>query len=199
MTVVHIVWLPLFSSIRHMTLSLIKSFVVLESTGGLIITELPRAIQSVCGNRRRLRDSFLCDWLSHQSFQAGALSKELRGCSGHFHLTGPTSHCHLWLTFPNPPFSSLILFSFPRTLPSAFLFSFSLLCIDHFQSFSGLGHGWGPGQSLDSPCLPVQLQCSSPCSFYRSWSFWFSCPSPTCLGTILCARPRLAAHLPGPG
>lgn len=140
-------------------------------------------------------------WLSHQSFQGGALSKELWGCSGHFHLTGPASHCHLSYLSQNPPFSSLILFSFPRTcFPASCLLFLSLSLF--LSIIPVIQVAWvaaeGPGQSLQtSPTVP-HLQCSSPCSSCRSWSFWFSCTSPTCRNDPLC-QAQAGSSPSGPG
>ena len=139
-------------------------------------------------------------WLSHQSFQGGALSKELWGCSGHFHLTGPASHCHLCLTFLKI-LLFLILFSFPRTCfpPSCLLFLSLSLCLSIIPVVQV---AWvmaeGPGQSLKTlPTFP-HLQCSSPCSFYRSWSFWFSSTSSTSRNDPLC-QAQAGSSPSGPG
>lgn len=139
-------------------------------------------------------------WLSHQSFQGGALSKELWGCSGHFHLTGPASHCHLCLTFLKI-LLFLHLFCFPFRGPASLHpVSFSFLspyACRSFQSFRwpgsrlrDLGRAWRrppPPPTFSAPLL-------APSTDLGPSGFLVHLPR---VGMILCARPRLAAHLLG--
>ena len=102
--------------------------------------------------------------------------------------------------FPNPPFSSLILFSFPRTCfpPACLLFlslSLCLLIIPVIQV------DWvtaeGPGQSLKTPpafLCSVRAPLLAPSAGLGPAGSLVHLPH---VGTILCARPRLVAHLLG--
>lgn len=142
------------------------------------------------GNEKRLQGpSSVIDCLI-KAFEAGLCLRSSEAAQGTSILQALPHTVVSVSVFQNPPFSSLTLFSFPRTCFPSILspFPFSLLTlVGHPSHSSGLGHGWGTWAELeDSPHLPVRLQCSSPCSFYRSWSSWFSCTSPTCRNDPLC-------------
>lgn len=113
-------------------------------------------------------------WLSHQSFHIRVLPTDLRGHSGHFHLTGPASYSAICLTFLKILFLHLFYFPFPGPASlqsSPFPFSVLMLAVTipgikwPGSWLRNLGGAWRL-----SPHLLVQLQCSSPCSFHGSWS-----------------------------
>ena len=152
--------------------------------------------------RRRLQGpSSVIDCLI-KAFEAELCLRSSEAAQGTSNLTGPASHCRLCLSFPKSSFFFTYFVFLSRTCfpPSCLLFLSLSLCL---QVIPVIQVAWvtaeGPGQSLKTPPhLPVQLQCSSPCSFYRSWSSWFSCTSPTCRNDPLC-QAQAGGSPSGPG
>ena len=152
------------------------------------------------GNEKKAPGSFLCDWLSYQSFWGGALSKELRGCSGHFQSYRPCLTLSSLSQFSKILlFLHLFCFPFEDLLPSILSpFPFSLLMlVGHSSHSSGLGHGWGTWAELeDSPTFLCSFSAPllAPSIGLGPAGFLVHLPH---VGTILCARPRLVVHLLG--
>lgn len=170
---------------------------LLKSTGCISITELLGAIQSIMGNEKKAPGSFLCDCLI-KAFKAGLCLRSSEAAQGTSILQALP---HTVISVSLFSKSSFFLFCFPFRGPASLHpVSFSFLSPYAYQSFQSfrwpgswlrdLGRAWRrcpPSPTFSAPLL-------APSTDLGPSGFLLHLPP---VGTILCARPRLAAHLLG--